>query len=106
MTLPSVRFVTLLYSIAPVTVLQATKASAAQSRVKMIEKMAKKATPPPEGKKSFTAKIKLPTPPPCHTTQVTRLTDCCTRTIQHYTVVYSTATLCYLIGLIMGTDAL
>lgn len=49
---------------------QATKASAAQSRVKMIEKMAKKATPPPEGKKSFTAKIKLPTPPPCHTTQV------------------------------------
>lgn len=50
--------------------LQATKASAAQSRVKMLQKMEKNAAPPPESKRPFRARIKLPTPPPCHMNQV------------------------------------
>ena len=48
---------------------QATKASAAQSRVKMLAKMEANAAPLPEGKSTFKAKIKLPTPPACHTKQ-------------------------------------
>ncbi|CAM9810216.1 unnamed protein product, partial [Ectocarpus fasciculatus] len=48
----------------------ATKASAAQSRVKMLQKMEANATPLPEGKSSFRAKMKLPTPPACHTNQI------------------------------------
>ncbi|CBJ26283.1 ABC transporter, ATP-binding protein [Ectocarpus siliculosus] len=49
---------------------QATKASAAQSRVKMLQKMEANATPLPEGKSSFRAKMRLPTPPACHTNQI------------------------------------
>lgn len=49
--------------------LQATKASAAQSRVKMLQKMEANATPLPEGKSTFRAKMKLPPPPACHTKQ-------------------------------------
>ncbi|CAN0063074.1 unnamed protein product, partial [Ectocarpus sp. 12 AP-2014] len=48
----------------------ATKASAAQSRVKMLQKMEANATPLPEGKSSFRAKMRLPTPPACHTNQI------------------------------------
>ncbi|CAN0202767.1 unnamed protein product [Ascophyllum nodosum] len=49
---------------------QATKASAAQSRVKMLAKMEANSAPVPEETKAFKAKIKLPTPPPCHNKQV------------------------------------
>eukprot|EP00903_Cladosiphon_okamuranus_P014012 g13030.t1 len=49
---------------------QATKASAAQSRVKMLQKMEANATPMPEGKSNFRAKMKLPPPPSCHTKQI------------------------------------
>ncbi|CAN0018833.1 unnamed protein product [Pylaiella littoralis] len=48
----------------------ATKASAAQSRVKMLQKMEANATPLPEGKSNFRAKMRLPTPPACHTKQI------------------------------------
>lgn len=51
---------------------QATKASAAQSRVKMLQKMEANATPLPEGKSNFRAKMRLPTPPACHTKQVSQ----------------------------------
>lgn len=49
---------------------QATKASAAQSRVKMLQKMEANATPLPEGKSNFRAKMRLPPPPACHTKQI------------------------------------
>lgn len=49
---------------------QANKASAAQSRVKMLAKMEANATPLPEGKSSFKAKMRLPIPPACHSRQV------------------------------------
>ncbi|CAM9838995.1 unnamed protein product, partial [Chrysoparadoxa australica] len=45
---------------------QATKASAAQSRVKMIEKMAASATPAPEANTGRSAVMKLQPPPPSH----------------------------------------
>eukprot|EP00752_Nemacystus_decipiens_P011899 g10551.t1 len=49
---------------------QATKASAAQSRVKMLRKMEANATPLPQKKSNFRAKMRLPPPPSCHTTQI------------------------------------
>ena len=66
---------------------QATKASAAQSRVKMLAKMEANAAPLPEGKSTFKAKIKLPTPPACHTKQAR---------IQYHAFIHSYLTSCYL----------
>jgi len=48
----------------------ATKASQAQSRVKMIEKLKAEAVGPPEGVERFRPKLQLPRPPPCNFEQL------------------------------------
>mmetsp|Transcript_136006 Transcript_136006/g.235939 ORF Transcript_136006/g.235939 Transcript_136006/m.235939 type:complete len:865 (-) Transcript_136006:849-3443(-) len=52
----------------------ATKASAAQSRVKMIEKLRAEQIEKPTGVKTFRPKLNLPPPPPCYEEQL-ELTD-------------------------------
>jgi len=48
----------------------ATKASQAQSRVKMIEKLKREAVEAPAGVDRFRPKLNLPRPPPCHFEQL------------------------------------
>jgi len=48
----------------------ATKASQAQSRVKMIEKLKREAVAAPEGVQRFRPKLNLPYPPPCNFEQL------------------------------------